>query len=186
MHYWLMRIRFNWDLTLQLWLKQFICLHFCSTVWGAYCCFKLQVINIRLTPDYKYWGLDSISFLSLYFTHTQTHAHISYRSMDLDCPQMEPEWNTQTQHIFFFSQKHTDRHKHQMTCIYVKELALLLFLLLLLFCLLPGQLGLLDPFFRLLPFLVILYCLLKRNRQNNSWFLKQILGRKNGLYIILN
>lgn len=72
---------------------------------------------------------------------------------------MESEGNTQTVYLLIH------RDKHQMTCVYVKVLAPLEFLLLLLLCLLSGQLGLLNLFFSLLPFLVVLHCLLKRQRE---------------------
>lgn len=80
---------------------------------------------------------------------------------------MESEGNTQTVYLLIHRQT-----KHQMTCVYVKELAPLEFLLLLLLCLLSGQLGLLNLFFSLLPFLVVLHCLLKRQREIKIWSYK--------------
>lgn len=159
------------------------CLHLSMTVWGAYCCLKLEVINIKLNPDYKYWWLASFSLsLSLYRSLIHTHSFPSV-AWTLSAP----KWNLREIHrqntVFTDTQRHI---KHQMTCVYVKEFAPLEFLLLLLLCLLSGQLGLLNLFFSLLSFLVVLHCLLKRQREIKIWSFKQKIREQNRLYIILN
>lgn len=74
-----------------------------------------------------------------------------------------------------------------MTCVYVEQLAPLEFLLLLLLCLLSGQLGLLNLFFSLLPFLVVLHCLLKRQREKQrSEVLNRKIREQKSLCIIVN
>ena len=65
--------------------------------------------------------------------------------------------------MFSLSFSHTQVNKDDpaiVTCVDVKELVPLEFLLLLLLCLLPGQFGPLDLFFSLLPLLILLHCLL--------------------------
>lgn len=60
-----------------------------------------------------------------------------------------------------------------VTCVDVKELVLLEFLLLLLFCFFSGQLGPLDLLLSLLPLLILLHCLLvvgiREREKNISW-----------------
>ena len=65
--------------------------------------------------------------------------------------------------MFPLSYSHMQVNKHDpaiVTCVDVKELVLLEFLLLLLLRFLPGQFGPLDLLFSLLPLLILLYCLL--------------------------
>lgn len=125
--------------------------------------FQTQVINIRLTPVHKYW------WVSLLETHTTTtyskHIHIvRHTTVDSDCPQLESGGNTNKQMCsssFSFSQAQLSKQNPEcFTCIDIKELTSLEFLLLFLLCLLSGQFSLLDLFFSLLSFLILLYCLL--------------------------
>lgn len=81
------------------------CLHLAMTVWGAYCFFKLQVITIKLSPDYKYWWLASF-FPSLSPTHTHT---FFLQKHGLWVPP-NGIWGKYRHSIFTFSQTYRYRH----------------------------------------------------------------------------
>lgn len=119
---------------------------------------KTQVINIWLTLGYKYW------WVVLSHTHTKTHT-FSTEVWTLTAPNWnQREIQTETWSVFLsFSHTQIWIHRYEnaiVTCVDVKELVLLEFLLLLLLGLFPGQLGSLDLLFSLLPLLILLHCLL--------------------------
>lgn len=83
--------------------------------------------------------------------------------MDSDCPQLDSEGSTNSDVAYFplfHSITHTQRKQQLQTCVDIKKFVPLKFLLLLLLCLLSGQLGLLDLLFSLLPFLIVFHRLL--------------------------
>lgn len=104
--------------------------------------------------------------------------------MDSDCPQLESDGNANRDRCSSsFSSSQTQVSKHNpasVTCVDVKELTSLEFLLLLLLCLLSGQFSLLDLFFSLLSLLILLYCLLM-NKENKKK--KQLKDNPNPVYI---
>lgn len=155
--------------------------------------FQTQVINIRLTPVHKYW------WVSLLKTHTTTnypkHIHISrHTTVDSDCPQLESDGNAKKamcKSFFSSSQAQISKQNPEfVTCINIKELASLEFLLLFLLCLLSGQFSLLDLFFSLLPLLILLYCLLmnkqKKTKSDVSPVHKDLLWAVHWIFFLLN
>lgn len=87
-----------------------------------------------------------------------------HTTMDSDCPQLESDGNANTEMYsssFSSSQAQISKQNPEfVTCIDIKELTSLEFLLLFLLCLLSGQFSLLDLFLSLLSLLILLYCLL--------------------------
>lgn len=127
--------------------------------------FQTQVINIRLTPVYKYW------WVALSETHTTTNypkrtRRDKHAIVDSDCPQLESDGNANKDVCgSSFSSRQSQISKYNpasVTCVDVKELTSLEFLLLLPLCLLSGQFSLLGLFFSLLSLLILLYCLLMK------------------------
>lgn len=93
-----------------------------------------------------------------------SHTHTHTRCVDSDCPQQESEGNAKEE-TWQVSLQFIDMHINiyyaaKVTCVDVRELVLLEFLLFFLFCFLSRQLGPLDLLFSLLSFLILLHCLL--------------------------